>query len=162
MWFNINFNKYGIEQLPIKWRDSISIAYLKCLIKPLDQIYYSWYNWRIDNIYKLEHTGQVCSLRGSLNDNFDPIERRIYIGDGQLNETTYVHTEAEYQELFTNTDAEDNEDTLYIYTEVETADTGLDFIVYVPFAIVNTYIHALKAHIEFYKAGGKRYAIIGI
>jgi len=28
MWFNIDFNKYGIEQLPIKWRDNISIAYL--------------------------------------------------------------------------------------------------------------------------------------
>ena len=162
MWFNINFNKYGVEQLPIKWRDSISIAYLKCLIKPLDQIYYFWYNWRTDNIYKLEHTGQVCSLRGSLNDKFDPTERRIYIGDGQLNETTYVHTEAELQELHTNTEPENDEETMYIYTESETADTGLDFIVYVPFAIVNTYIHALIAHIEFYKAGGKRYAIIGI
>ncbi len=162
MWFNIDFNKYGIQQLPIKWRDSISIAYLKALLRPLDQIYYSWYNWRIENIYKLEHTGQVCSLRGSLNDKFDSELRRIYIGDGQLNETTYVHTEAEYQELFTNTEVEDDEETMYIYTEAETADTGLDFIVYVPFAIVNTYIHALKAHIEFYKAGGKRYAIIGI
>ena len=50
----------------------------------------------------------------------------------------------------------------HIYTESETADTGLDFIVYVPFEIVNRDIHALKAHIEFYKAGGKRYAIIEI
>ena len=71
MWFNIDFNKYGIEQLPIKWRDTISIAYLKALLRPLNQIYYSWYNWRTENIYKLKHTGQVCSLRGSLNDKFD-------------------------------------------------------------------------------------------
>lgn len=162
MWFNVDFNKFGIEQLPIKWRDAISIAYLKSLLKPIDKIYYSWTNWRIDNNYKLEHTGQVCSLRGSLNDKFDPSLRRIYIGDGQLNETTYVHTEAEYQELHTNTEAEDNDDTMYVYTEAETADTGLDFIVYVPAVIVNTEIHALIAHIEFYKAGGKRYTIISI
>lgn len=162
MWFNVNFNKFGIEQLPIKWRDIITITYLKSLLKPIDKIHYLWYNWRIDNIYKLEHTGQVCSLRGSLNDRFDPNLRRIYIGDGQLNETTYVHTEAEYQELHTNIEAEDNDDTMYVYTEAETADTGLDFIVYVPAEIVNAEIHALTAHIEFYKAGGKRYTIISI
>lgn len=162
MWYEIDWYKYGGSMLPTKWRDSTTVAFVKVLLKPINQVYYSWYNWRIDNIYKLEHTGQICSLRGSLNDKFDPIDRRIYIGDGQTNPTTYIYTEAEDKEVYTNTEAEEREGTLFIYTEAETADTGLDFIVYVPFDILNREIYALKAHIEFYKAGGKRYAIIGI
>lgn len=162
MWFNIDYDRYGIEQLPIKWRDSISVAYLKALLLPIKQIYYRWFNLRNDNIYKLEHTGQVCSLRGSLNDLFDAELRRIYIGDGQQNSTTYVHTEAELQELHTNTEPENDNDTMYVFTESETSDTGLDFIVYVPGQIVDAQIFALKAHIDFYKADGKRYVIISI
>ncbi len=162
MWFDINWYKLCGEMLPTKWRDSTTVAFIKVLLKPINQIYYSWYNWRIDNLYKLEHTGQICSLRGSLNDKFDPVQRRIYIGNGQMNPTTYIYTEAEAQDVFTNTESESKQGTMYVYTEAETADTGLDFIVYVPFEIVNREIYALTAHIEFYKAGGKRYAIIGI
>ena len=162
MWYEIDWFKYAASMLPSKWRDSTTVAFVKVFIKQLNDVYYSWYNWRSDNLYKLEHTGQVCSLRGSLNDKFDTIDRRIYIGDGQQKQTTYVYTEAEAQEVFTNTESEGKDGTLFIYTEAETADTGLDFIVYVPFDILNREIYAIKAHIEFYKAGGKRYAIIGI
>jgi hypothetical protein len=162
MWFDINWFKFGGEMLPTKWRDSTTIAFIKVLLKLINQVYYSWYNWRIENLYKLEHTGQICSLRGSLNDEFDKLQRRIYIGNGQQKPTTYIYTEAEAQDVFTNTESESKQGTMYVYTEAETADTGLDFIVYVPFEILNREIYALKAHIEFYKAGGKRYAIIGI
>lgn len=157
MWFNIDWNKFGVQNLPIKWRDVHSILFVKVLLKPIDNLYYKWHNWRIDNIYKLEHTGQVCSLEGSLNDKFDPFERRIYIGDGQFYETTYIFTEVEEQELWMETESE--AETIWIRTESETADTGLDFIVYVPEQIFNTQIYDLHAHIKFYKAGGKRYNI---
>lgn len=162
MWFNIDWNIFALDNILPTLRKPRLSAIAQIILKPLNSLYYSWYNWRIDNLYKLEHTGQVCSLRGSLNDKFDVVERRIWIGDGQMNPTTYIYTEAEYQDVFTNTESEDDSGTLYVYTEAETADTGLDFIVYVPFAILNTQIYAIKAHIDFYKAGGKRYAIIGI
>lgn len=162
MWYSINWDKLVIYLLPTFLRRPFFIGYLRALTAPLESLYYSWHNWRLDNIYKLEHTGQVCSLRGSLNDKFDVVERRIWIGDGQMNPTTYIYTEAEAQDVFTNTESEPKGGTLFVYTEAETADTGLDFIVYVPFGILNTQIYAIRAHINFYKAGGKRYAIIGI
>lgn len=157
MWYNIDFNKLVILLLPPFLRKAILIRYLQALVLPLDQVYYKWYNWRKDNIYKLEHTGQVCSLEGSLNDNFDPIERRIYIGDGQIYETTYIYTEGEAQDVFLETESEDS--TIWLRTESETADTGLDFIVFVPEELYDTQIYALRAHVEYYKAGGKRYNI---
>lgn len=159
MWFEIKWNVFGVENLPNKWRDVHSISFLKVLLRPIDELYYKWYNWRIDNIYKLDHTSQICYLRGSLNDKFDPIERRIYIGDGLFYETLYIFTEAEDKTVWLHTEAEN--ETLGLRTESETADTGLDFIVYVPEELYNdAYImEGLKAHIKFYKAGGKRFNI---
>ncbi|MCC9072446.1 hypothetical protein LNQ49_12720 [Flavobacterium sp. F-65] len=157
MWFDISWNKFGVQNLPIKWREVNSISFLKVLLQPINDLYYKWNNWRIENIYKLEHTGQVCSLEGSLNDKFDPIERRIYIGDGQFYETFYIYTQAEQQDRFANTETEG--ETIHLRTESETADTGLDFIVFVPELIYKTQIYALHAHVKFYKAGGKRYNI---
>lgn len=157
MWFDINWNVFGVQNLPNKWRDVVSIAFLKVILRPLNDLYYKWYNWRIENIYKLEHTGQICYLRGSLNDKFDPVERRIYIGDGLLFDTQYIFTEAEDIDVWLETESED--ETLWLRTEPETADTGLDFIVYFPETIYNTQLDGLHAHIKFYKAGGKRYNI---
>lgn len=158
MWYNIDFNKLVVLLLPTFLRKPLLVGYVRALVAPIDSIYYKWHNWRIDNIYKLEHTGQICYLRGSLNDKFDPIERRIFIGNGLLFETQYIFTEAEEQDVWLGTEAE--ADTLWLRTESETADTGLDFIVYVPETIYNAQLDGLKAHIEFYKAGGKRYKII--
>lgn len=100
MWFDINYNVFGVQNLPNKWRDVSSIQFLKVILRPLNDLYDKWYNWRIDNLYKLEHTGQVCYLRGSLNDKFDRVERRIYIGDGLLFDTQYIFTEAEEQDVW--------------------------------------------------------------
>lgn len=158
MWHKIDWNILAIDQIPIALRKPSVSALAQIVLKPLNSLYYKWYNWRKENIYKLEHTGQICYLRGSLNDKFDPVDRRIYIGDGLLYDTQYIFTEAEEQDVWLDTDEE--EETIWLRTESETADTGLDFIVYVPEAIYNTQLDGLKAHIDFYKAGGKRYSIL--
>lgn len=158
MRFDVNWDKLVIYLLPTFLRRPFLLGYVRALVAPLESLYYKWYNWRIDNIYKLEHTGQICYLRGSLNNKFDPVERRIYIGNGLLYDTQYIFTEAEEQDVWLET--EESADTIWLRTEAETADTGLDFIVYVPEEIYNSQLDGLKAHIEFYKAGGKRYSII--
>lgn len=157
MWFDINWNVFGVQNLPNKWRDVVSIQFVKVMLRPLNDLYYKWYNWRIDNIYKLEHTTQICYLRGSLNDKFDPVQRRIWIGDGQFYDTVYIFTEAESRTVWLYTEVEN--DPIWLRTEPETADSDLDFIVYVPEEIYNTQIDGLKAHIKFYKQGGIRYDI---
>ena len=157
MWFKIDWNILALDQIPIALRKPSVSALAQIVLKPLNDLYYKWYNWRIDNIYKLDHTSQICYLRGSLNDKFDPVDRRIYIGNGLLFDTQYIFTEAEDIDVWLETEPED--ETVWLRTESETADTGLDFIVYVPEAIYNTQLDGLHAHIKFYKAGGKRYNI---
>ncbi|MWB92997.1 hypothetical protein GON26_01360 [Flavobacterium sp. GA093] len=157
MWYKINFKVLAVQLLPTFLRKQNLAQLMQLCVTPISSLYDLWYDWRFKNIYKLEHNGQVCSLRGSLNDLFDPVERRIYIGEGQFYETTYIFTEAEGQEVWIETDSEDK--TIFLRTESETADTGLDFIVYVPETIYNLSLDGLRAHINFYKAGGKRYNI---
>lgn len=157
MWYKIDWNILALDNLPTMLRKPSFSALAQILLKPINSLYYKWYNWRIDNIYKLDHTNQICYLRGSLNDKFDPVERRIYIGNGLLFDTQYIFTEAEEQDVWLDTEAET--ETIWLRTEPETADTGLDFIVYVPETIYNSQLDGLRAHIEFYKAGGKRYNI---
>lgn len=157
MWFKIDWNVLALDQIPIALRKPSVSTLAQIVLKPLNDLYYKWHNWRIDNIYKLEHTNQICYLRGSLNDKFDPVDRRIYIGNGLLFDTQYIFTEPEDIEVWLETESED--ETIWLRTESETADTGLDFIVYVPESIYNTQLDALHAHIKFYKAGGKRYNI---
>lgn len=153
MWYKIEYNRLGILLIPTFLRKQNMVAFAQALLRPIDTIYYWWSVWRADNIYKLEHTGQVCSLRKSLNDNFDPAFRRIYIGSGQEHEPIYIFTEAEEQDVWLENDP------VWLYTDAETADSGLDFIVYVPKDVYENQIYELSAHTNFYKPGGKRYKI---
>jgi len=160
MWYSLDVYKLGKLLLPQDLRQNRLMALLDCYLRPLNDLHYLWTQIRNKNIYILEHNWQICYMRGALNDEFDAQQRRIYITDGVLFETTYVYTEAEQQELFVYT--EEEEGILWIYTEEETADTGVDFIVYVPAEIMATQFHEVHAQIQLYKLGGKRYMIIEI
>jgi hypothetical protein len=157
MWFDINFYVMALQLLPTFLRYPAIAAYAQALLRPVDTLYIKWYRFRLDNIYKMEHNDQVCYMRKSLNDKFDVSERRIYIGEGNDYTDVVIYTEAEEQELYIGTEAE-NQYQVWLRTEAE-MDTELDFIVYVPQELYNTQIYALRAHIDFYREGGSRYAI---
>ncbi len=159
MWYSLEINTLVWLLLSDNLRKPRLLAFIWALVKPLVSLHYTWTQYREDNIYKLHHNGQVCYLEKALNDRFDGDLRRIYIGDGTLYDTVYVYTEAENQpEPILNT--EEEADTLWVYTEGETADTGADFIVYVPDEIMQSQNYAVRALIDYYKLGGKRYIII--
>ena len=48
---------------------------------------------------------------------------------------------------------------MYLNQNEDFADTGVDFIVFVPQAIQTTQHHQLNALIQFYKLASKRYKI---
>ena len=154
MWFNIDWNRFGVEMLPIKWRDVHSVQVIKELLKPIMKLYDTWNFWREQNLYKLAHTGQVCYLRKSLNDRFDASLRRIYIGNGNQFKRQYIYTRAEQKPAFLG--------IKYLRSRNDFADTGVDFIVYVPAEIIESQIYELHAHIQFYREGVKRYKIVKI
>lgn len=151
MWYKVDFNRLAVLLLPTFLRKPILMGYLQALLAPIDSLYYSWSIFRNDNLYKVQHTGQICYLRKVLNDKLDVSQRRIYIGDGNRFKRQYLYTTGENKPKYLG--------TLFLHQNSDYADTGVDFIVFAPQEIINTLPYELKALIEFYKAGGKRYKI---
>lgn len=155
MWYNINFLEFVHQYLLVDLRKYVNLSFYKAVINPIVTLHYEWKQYRAANMYKLAHNGQVCYLRGALNDRFDPELRRIYIdGTGGDNDHTYVYTPAENQTKYLG--------TLYLRHSSEFQDNGVDFIVFVPTEIAQSQPYELRALIDFYRIGGKRYTITEI
>ncbi len=154
MWYKVDIKKLGILMLPTFLRRPIVIACIKVVVYPIEKIYDDWSRLRNENLYTLQHTGQICYLRKVLNDKLDPTKRRIYIGDGNKFRRQYIYTPVENKPRYLG--------KIILHQSIDYADTGADFIVYAPKEITNNEIHQLRALIELFKLGGKRYRIIAI
>ncbi|TAE80367.1 MAG: hypothetical protein EAY81_10525 [Bacteroidetes bacterium] len=153
MVFNIDFDKLILWLLPTFLRKAKMYAYLQCLCRPVVMLYADFTKNREANLYKMAHNGQVFSLQKVLNDRFDNIQRRIYIGDGLTKERIYIYTTPETKPIFLQ--------TIYLYNSADYGDSGVDFIVWIPLSVTmgNQAIIEAKALIDFYKRASKRYKI---
>lgn len=151
MWYNIDFIKLAKERLANFLRKPIALVFVGLLGAEIGNIHYAWLQKRTRDWYKITHTGQVCSLRKVLNDALDPIERRIYIGEGNAFPRKYIYTRAENKPVFLG--------TMFIYQNSEYLNTGADFIVFAPTEIVLGQINEMNALLKFYKLASKRYQI---
>lgn len=154
MWYNVDFIKLVTSLLPTFLRKPLIKGLIKALTAPIASIYYDWVLMREDHLYKLQHNGQVCYLRKSLNDKFDPDYRRIYIGEGYSFDREYIFTRSESQPVHLG--------AMILHPSTSYAGTNVDFIVYVPDAIKTAQVYALHAHIEYYREGVKRYNLESI
>lgn len=151
MWYEIDYNRFGILNLPTFLRKPLVVSWVQVLLTPIANLHYNWKVKRLDDWYKINHTGQVCLFRKVLNDTLDVAERRIYIGEGNSFPRKYIYTRAEKKPVFLG--------KMYIYQNSEYTNTGVDFIVFAPAEIINTRLNELNALINFYKLASKRYKI---
>ena len=154
MWFNIDIYKLAEELLPGFLRLPVMKALVKSLLTPVRSIYLKWRIYREEHIYKLQHTGQVYSLEQALNDRFDRLHRRIFIANGNRYERLYLYTRAEQMPVYLG--------RLYLNLRSDYADTGVDFIVKVPPHLMRGENYDIKAVVDLYKEGVKRYKIEAI
>ncbi|WP_271783861.1 hypothetical protein [Aquimarina algiphila] len=154
MWYSLDVKKLGKLLLPTFLRKPLIKGYLDAMLHPLSKLYQRWLTLREDNLYTMAHNGQVCYMRKALNDTLDPSERRIYIDDGNKFVREYIYTPGENKTRYLG--------KISLFQSLDYADTGADFIVFAPIETINNQIDQLKALIEFYKLGGKRYKIESI
>lgn len=153
MWYNLDIKKLTILLTPTFLRKERFLAWLRVLNFPLIEIVDKFNFNRNENLYNLAHNGQVCYLRGALNDRFDISARRIKITDGNRYKREYIYTLGEQKPRFLG--------TIYLRDDADYSDTGVDFIVEVPQNLsYNNY--EMEAVINFYKLASKRYKIIKI
>ncbi|CVK17161.1 hypothetical protein Ga0061079_11729, partial [Apibacter mensalis] len=148
MWYKVDIKKLVIWLIPMELRKPYRIAYLFSLTKPISDILYIWQQMRSDNIYKLEHNGQVCYLRKALNDRFDPQKRRIIIVGAQRYKEQYIYTKGEKKPKYLG--------TMYLRRSTDFGDNGVDFLVLVPAELLDENNYEMKALIDYYKLASKR------
>lgn len=154
MWFKISFDKLVIQLLPTFLRKPRMIAFITLFSKVLTDLHNAWLVKKTADETWLNHNSQVCYLRKVLNDEFDDLQRRIRITDGQLYERKYIYTLGEKKPVYLG--------KLFIRQTVDYADTGIDFFVVVPTEITNMEQNKFKleAWVNRYKLASKRYKII--
>lgn len=150
MWYNLDINKLTTLLTPTFLRKQKFLAWLRVLHFPLIKVVDDFNFNRNENLYNLAHNGQVCYLRGVLNDRFDPSQRRIRITDGNRYKREYIYTDGEQKPRFL--------DTIYLRDDADYGDTGVDFIVEIPQGL-NYNQFEMKYLIDFYKLASKRYKI---
>lgn len=150
MWYKVNWKILTLNWLPTMLRKNFTKAFMTVVVLPVSQLYDRWRTLRDRNIYKMQHNGQVCYLRKALNDTFDLEERRIYIDDGLYKDPVYLNPIVSNKPKYLGT----------LFINPNRFHSGeYDFWVYVPAAIVNAKNYELRALIDFYKEGAKKYTI---
>ena len=154
MWYKINFNKLVVQLMPTFLRQPRMIAFISLFSAELTKLYNAWLIKKSQNDETwLRHNSQVCKLRKILNDEFDDIERRIKITDGQLYDRQYIYTLGEKKPKYLG--------KLFIRQNTDYADTGIDFFVVVPVEInIEQNKYKLEAWVNRYRLASKRYKII--
>ena len=77
--YEVNIKRFALLLLPTFWRKPLLATLAYAMVSPLGYLHTRFVLFRRDTVYRLTHNGQVCYLRAVLNDQFDPIERRITI-----------------------------------------------------------------------------------
>lgn len=151
MWYDVDFKKLAVLLLPTALRKAKVVAFAQVLLSPIAELHRKWKHNRLEDWYKIQHTGQVCYFRKVLNDAFPEAQGRIYISDGNAFPRKYIYTRAEKKPVFLG--------KMFIYQNSEYANTGVDFIVFAPAEIIAAKGNQLNALITYYKLASKRYKI---
>ena len=82
--YDVNIKRFALLLLPIGWRKPLFRAIVYAMTAPLHHLHARFMAFRRTTDYRLTHNGQVCYLRAVLNDQFDPVERRIKITEDNM------------------------------------------------------------------------------
>lgn len=156
--FSINHIALLLEYLPVSFRTFRTKAFLGSAIAPLEDIW-TWFTlFRSDIDYSLKFNGQVIYLEHLLNDQFDPINRTIYISDAANVPFEYIFTTSENVSnyIYSNTETLTT-DQVYLMLTNELISQE-QFVVNIPNTSINQI--ELKALVDKYRLASKNYTII--
>lgn len=81
--YDVEYKKLAVLLLPMCLRKGTLTALLNVLTIPLQGLSERFAEYRRQKDIRLNHNGQVCFLRGVLNDQFDKEQRRIRVEDNE-------------------------------------------------------------------------------
>jgi hypothetical protein len=143
--------------LPTFLRKPLVAAFSETATEPVISIKAMFDDYRRDVNYRLYHNGQVCFLRAVLNDYFDPILRRITIGDAdndRILSLVFMRTENRFMMI----PQRQSGNAVILNRRGFSGTTGYDFTVNVP-AELTEQSNRITAITDIYKLVSKRYSI---
>ena len=154
MWYKVDWDRLILLLLPTFLRKPVLFGFIRSLISPIASLHYKWDLQRSANLIKLSYNGQRCYLRKALNDYCDLDLRRIYIEGTIGTEQDFIYTSAENLDVYLG--------VMYLETDFNYAGTTVDFLVFVPQAVLDLKENEIIALLDFYKLAGKQYQIIAL
>lgn len=150
-----DFKKLIKWLIPVWLRQSTVMLVLQAAMLPVRQVYNTYVLFVKETLYRLQHNGQICYLRKVLNDKLDVTERRILLEDFEGLQRFFFWAETDLRDV-------NFENTVYFWPDDMYADSGIDFVVKIPYGIVTaekdlSYLHSL---LKEYKLASKNYTII--
>jgi hypothetical protein len=151
--FNIDFKLLITWLLPVLECRPKAVLWLQSLFVSSIRLYNTYLLNREKNLYRLDHDSRVFSIENVLNDRFDNSARRIYIEDGFAKDRVYIFTRNESKPIYLG--------KISLYNRADYADTGIDFIVWIPTSVIITTqdLIELNALVSSYKLLSKRFKI---
>lgn len=153
--YDVDFRRMAVLLLPIALRKSITTTFVQVMVSPVSSLLRRFNQNRADWNYRMEHNGQVCYLQAVLNDKFDPLQRRIYIDDGEGADALLVYARSERRWQMV---PRRSEGALILSSRAFVGQGAIDFIVFVPQSLSYDE-RRMKALVKMYKLAGKRFTI---
>ncbi|MCM1219594.1 MAG: hypothetical protein NC548_34370 [Lachnospiraceae bacterium] len=151
MMFEIDFKRLAVLLLPMTLRRPLIFGLLRAGLVGLEAVYNEFKNMRAGHIFRLTHNGQVCYLRGALNETFGP---GFSISDKKP-EGHWLYAVKESGEGIPTAVKEKGAGVPVLYSEQELNAAQNDFRVYVP-ASQWSKLEQIKAVVDSYKLVTKR------
>ena len=158
----IDWNRFVLLLLPLRLRVATVFGFIRACLAPVATLHndLSTY-WDGSNgvKYKLKHNYQVWSIEKVLNDEFDPVERRIYTLDTEGYEALFLQRDEDLEPVMLDTDTYS---TLLVHRDSNYTGSGFDAIVVLPYHYPASSVYRMRALIDYYRLAGVRYDIIVI
>lgn len=158
--YYVNVKRLALLALPTWLRRPVAGALVYAGVSPLGHMLQELRAFRSATGYRIRHNGQVCKLRGVLNDVFDPDLRRILIEDNYMAESLEATVVWKREVGRWVALPQRGDGAAGIHREGFGGTGGYDFIVTVPDELRGTGVETrLRAMVNMYKLASKRYAI---
>ncbi len=157
--YYVNIRKLALLVLPTFLRRPLIVSITHSVVTPLNELQVAFSQFREQMNYRMTHNGQVCYLRGALNDMFDMGPRRITITeiDKEVDDTI-IYTRD--QDRAQRAKLRQRGEPLVVNRRGFSGANKYDFIVNLPVTMKGTMDEPrLRAIIDTYKLSSKRYLI---
>lgn len=153
-WLRIDYRRLAMHLLPERIMQPKLIAILSSIMSQIALLHTLFISFRNDTDYKINHNSQVCYLQAVLNDNFDYINRRIYITDADVEQwTQFLWKESEDKPIMLG--------TFLLNRESFIGADSIDFVVHIPVIMTLSAddLNRMNSLIRYFKLSSKRYTI---